>query len=76
MNAEYDISDISTLLHELAASGEITRSKADDFIWLTKMRIALLEIEFDEFDAGLSSHASPSWQHCRPKPDVSQETPV
>jgi hypothetical protein len=76
MNAEFDISDISTLLHELAASGEITQSKADDLIWLAKIGIALLEIEFDELDAGHPSQASPSWHHYRPKPDVSQETPV
>jgi hypothetical protein len=76
MNAELDISDISTLLHDLAASGEITQSKADDFIWLMKIRVALLEMEFDELDAGLSSLASPSWHHYRPKPDVSSETPV
>jgi len=76
MNAEFDISDISTLLHDLAASGEITQSKADDFIWLMKMRVALLEMEFDELDAGLSSSASPSWPHYRPKSDVSSETPV
>jgi hypothetical protein len=73
---ETDISDISNLLHDLATSGTISMSKADDFIWLLKMRIALMEIEFGELDADHASPAHPSWQFCRPVPGVNQETPV
>ncbi len=73
---ETDISDISNLLHDLATSGTITMSKADDFIWLLKMRIALMEIEFGELDADHASPAHPSWQFYRPVPGVNQETPV
>jgi len=73
---EIDISDISNLLHDLASSGTITMSKADDFIWLLKMRIALMEIEFGEQDADHTSPASPSWSLIRPVPGVNQETPV
>lgn len=73
---ETDISDISNLLHDLATSGMITMSKADDFIWLLKMRIALMEIEFGEQDADHASPASTSWQFSRPVPGVNQETPV
>ena len=73
---ETDISDISNLLHDLATSGMITMSKADDFIWLLKMRIALMEIEFGEHDADHASPARPSWQFYRPVPGVNQETPV
>ena len=73
---ETDISDISNLLHDLATSGTITMSKADDFIWLLKMRIALMEIEFGEQDADHPSPASPSWHLSRPLPGVNQESPV
>ena len=73
---DIDISDISTLLHDLAAAGIITRSKADDFIWLLRMQIALLEIEFGEQDADHASPASPSWFHYRPKTGVHEKTPV
>lgn len=73
---EIDLSDISDLLHDLATSGTITISKADDFIWLLKMRIALMEIEFGEQDADHASPASPSWPLSRPVPGVNQETPV
>jgi hypothetical protein len=73
---EFDISDISNLLHDLARSGTITESKADDFIWLLKMRIALLEIEFGEQDADYASPASSSWHHYRPGPGIHNETPV
>ena len=73
---ETDISDISNLLHDLATSGTITMSKADDFIWLLKMRIALMEIEFGEHDADHPSPASPSWQFYRPVPGVNHDTPV
>ncbi|MEI7434849.1 MAG: hypothetical protein WCJ93_11415 [Methanomicrobiales archaeon] len=73
---ETDISDISNLLHDLATSGTITMSKADDFIWLLKMRIALMEIEFGEQDADRASPARPSWQFYRPVPGVNPETPV
>lgn len=73
---EIDISDISNLLHDLATSGIIPMSKADDFIWRLKMRIALMEIEFGEQDADHASPASPSWHFSRPVPGVNQETPV
>ncbi len=71
-----DISDISNLLHDLATSGMIPMSKADDYVWLLKMRIALMEIEFGEHDADHTSPASPSWHFYRPVPGVNQETPV
>ena len=73
---ETDISDISNLLHDLATSGMIPMSKVDDYIWLLKMRIALMEIEFGEHDADHTSPASPSWHFYRPVPGVNQETPV
>ncbi len=73
---EIDISDISNLLHDLAMSGLITMSTADDLIRQLKIQIALIEIEFGGQDADHVSPASPSWHLSRPVSGGNQETPV